>query len=100
MTAEILDGRALGAEIKAELRDEVRQYLQERGRPPGLAIVLVGGDAASGMYSKAILRVAEDVGVRANLEVLPDEIPADELRAILHHLNADEATQGILVQMP
>lgn len=100
MTAEILDGRTLGAEIKAELRDEVREYLLERGRPPGLAIVRVGGDAASGMYSKAILRVAEDVGVWANLEELPAGTPADELRAILHHLNADEATQGILVQMP
>jgi methylenetetrahydrofolate dehydrogenase (NADP+) / methenyltetrahydrofolate cyclohydrolase len=100
VTAEILDGRALGAEIKAELRDEVREYLLERGRPPGLAIVRVGGDAASGMYSKAILRVAEDVGVWANLEELPAETSADELRTILHHLNTDEATQGILVQMP
>ena len=100
MTAEILDGRALGAEIKAELRDEVRKYLQERGRPPGLAIVRVGGDAASGMYSKAILRVAEDVGVRASLEELPAETPADELLAMLQYLNLDEATQGILVEMP
>ena len=100
MTAEILDGRALGAEIKAELRDEVRKYLLERGRPPGLAIVRVGGDAASGMYSKAILRVAEDVGVRASLEELPAETPADELLAMLQYLNVDEATQGILVEMP
>jgi methylenetetrahydrofolate dehydrogenase (NADP+)/methenyltetrahydrofolate cyclohydrolase len=100
VTAEILDGRALGAEIKAELRDEVRKYLQERGRPPGLAIVRVGGDAASGMYSKAILRVAEDVGVRASLEELPAETPADELLAMLQYLNVDEATQGILVEMP
>ncbi len=100
MTAEILDGRALGAEIKAELRDEVRRYLQERGRPPGLAIVRVGGDAASGMYSKAILRVAEDVGVRASLEELPEQTSADELLAMLQYLNVDEATQGILVQMP
>ncbi len=100
MTAEILDGRALGAEIKAELRDEVRKYLQERGRPPGLAIVRVGGDAASGMYSKAILRVAEDVGVRASLEELPEQTSADELLAMLQYLNVDEATQGILVQMP
>ena len=100
MTAEILDGRALGAEIKAELRDEVRKYLQERGRPPGLAIVRVGGDAASGMYSKAILRVAEDVGVRASLEELPAQTSADELLAMLQYLNVDEATQGILVQMP
>lgn len=100
MTAEILDGRALGAEIKAELRDEVRRYLQERGRPPGLAIVRVGGDAASGMYSKAILRVAEDVGVRASLEELPEQTSADELLAMLQYLNVDEAIQGILVQMP
>jgi methylenetetrahydrofolate dehydrogenase (NADP+)/methenyltetrahydrofolate cyclohydrolase len=100
VTAEILDGRALGAEIKAELRDEVRKYLLERGRPPGLAIVRVGGDAASGMYSKAILRVAEDVGVRASLEELPAETPADELLAMLQYLNVDEATQGILVEMP
>ena len=100
MTAEILDGRALGAEIKAELRDEVRRYLQERGRPPGLAIVRVGGDAASGMYSKAILRVAEDVGVRASLEELPAQTSADELLALLQYLNVDETTQGILVQMP
>jgi methylenetetrahydrofolate dehydrogenase (NADP+)/methenyltetrahydrofolate cyclohydrolase len=100
VTAEILDGRALGAEIKAELRDEVRKYLQERGRPPGLAIVRVGGDAASGLYSKAILRVAEDVGVRASLEELPAQTSADELLAILQYLNVDEATQGILVEMP
>ena len=100
MTAEILDGRALGAEIKAELRDEVGKYLQERGRPPGLAIVRVGGDAASGMYSKAILRVAEDVGVRASLEELPAQTSADELLAMLQYLNVDEATQGILVEMP
>ena len=100
MTAEILDGRVLGAEIKAELRDEVRRYLQERGRPPGLAIVRVGGDAASGMYSKAILRVAEDVGVRARLEELPAQTSADELLALLQYLNVDEAIQGILVQMP
>src|SRR5437016_5998880 len=100
VTAEILDGRAMGAEIKVELRDEVRKYVQEQGRSPGLAIVRVGGDAASGMYSKAILRVAEDVGVRARLEELPEQTPADELCAILQHLNADEATQGILVQMP
>jgi len=100
LTAEILDGRAMGAEIKAELRDEVRKYLQEQARPPGLAIVRVAGDAASAMYSKAILRIAEEVGVRARLEELPAQTSAHELRAMLQHLNADETIQGILVQMP
>src|SRR5581483_1534126 len=90
----------MGAEIRAELREEIRAYSQLQGRPPGLAIVLVGGDAASGVYSKAILRVASDVGVAARLEQLSAQVSPDELRAMLIHLNNDEATQGIIVQMP
>src|SRR5712692_7916179 len=90
----------MGAQIKAELRDEIRRYMQEQGRPPGLVIVQVGGEAASGVYSKAILRVAEEVGVVARLEQLPAITSTDELHALLLHLNSDEATQGIIVQMP
>ncbi|MGI9059737.1 MAG: bifunctional 5,10-methylenetetrahydrofolate dehydrogenase/5,10-methenyltetrahydrofolate cyclohydrolase [Ktedonobacteraceae bacterium] len=100
MTAHILDGRAMGAEIRAELREEIHAYSQLQGRPPGLAIVLVGGDAASGVYSKAILRVANDVGVAARLEQVSAQVSPAELRALLVHLNNDEATQGIIVQMP
>lgn len=100
MTAHILDGRAMGAEIKAELREQIRTYTELQGRPPGLVIVRVGGDAASGVYSKAILRVANDVGVAARLEQLSEQISPDELRAMLLSLNNDEATQGIIVQMP
>src|SRR5207302_5436873 len=98
--AHIIDGRAMGAEIKAELRDEVRKYMLAQGRPPGLVIVLVGGDAASSMYSKAILRVAEEIGVHARLEQLSELTSSDELRAMLLHLNADQAISGIIVQMP
>ena len=100
MTATILDGRAMGTEIRAELREEVRLYQQEHGQAPGLAIVRVEGDAASGVYSKAILRIADDIGVRARLELLPAATSPDELRSLLIHLNQDEATQGIIVQMP
>jgi methylenetetrahydrofolate dehydrogenase (NADP+)/methenyltetrahydrofolate cyclohydrolase len=100
VTAQILDGRAMGAEIKAELQGEVRRYTQVKGRAPGLEIVRVGGDAASGVYSKAILRVAGDVGINAKLEQLPTITSADELRSMLLHLNNDETTQGIIVQMP
>jgi methylenetetrahydrofolate dehydrogenase (NADP+)/methenyltetrahydrofolate cyclohydrolase len=70
MTAEILDGRTMSAEIKAELRDEVRCSMEKQGQAPGLGIVRVGGDAASVVYSKAILRVARDVGINAHLEQL------------------------------
>jgi methylenetetrahydrofolate dehydrogenase (NADP+)/methenyltetrahydrofolate cyclohydrolase len=90
----------MGAEIKAELQGEVRRYVQVKGRAPGLEIVRVGGDAASGVYSKAILRVAGDVGISAKLEQLPTITSADELRSMLLHLNNDETTQGIIVQMP
>lgn len=93
----------MSAEIKAELRDEVRRYVERQGKegqPPGLVIVRVGGDAASGVYSKAVLRLAEDVGVNARLEQLPTSTSADELRAMLLQLNSDRAVHGILVQMP
>ncbi len=100
MTATILDGRAMGAEIKAELRADIEKYIHEQGMPPGLVIVRVGSDTASGMYSKAILRVAEEIGLQARLEQLPTRISPDELRAILLQLNCDETVQGIIVQMP
>lgn len=100
MTAEILDGRAMGAEIRAELREDIQQYKREQGRAPGLVIVKVGGDAASGVYSRSILRIAEDVGIQARLEQLPESTSPDELRSLLIHLNADKAIHGIIVQMP
>jgi methylenetetrahydrofolate dehydrogenase (NADP+)/methenyltetrahydrofolate cyclohydrolase len=100
VTAHILDGRAMGAEIRAELREEIRRYVQEQGRAPGLIIVLVGSDEASDMYSKAILRVANDIGISARLEQLSAITSSDELRALLLQLNADVNIQGIIVQMP
>ena len=81
MTAQIVDGRAMGAQIKAELRADIEKYKQMQGRAPGLAVVRVGGDAASGVYSKAILRVAEEVGLAARIEQLAARTTPDELRA-------------------
>lgn len=100
MTAEIIDGRAMGAQIKAELQQEIERYRDQQGRAPGLVIVRVGGDAASGHYSNAILRVAQEVGLSARLEQLPTRTTPDELRALLLSLNADAQAQGIIVQMP
>lgn len=100
MVAAIIDGKALGVEMRAELRNEVQRYLQQRGQPPGLVIVRVGGDAASGVYSKAILRIANEVGVQARLDQLPADISSEELRSALQHLNTDTSVHGIIVQMP
>ncbi len=100
MTATLIDGRAMGMAIRAELRKDVQAFTQLRNVPPGLAIVRVGGDAASGVYSKAILRIADDIGVKARLEELPALTSPDELRSLLLHLNSDTQVNGIIVQMP
>jgi methylenetetrahydrofolate dehydrogenase (NADP+)/methenyltetrahydrofolate cyclohydrolase len=100
VSATILDGRALSSEIRGELRDEVARFREQQGYPPGLVIVRVGGDAASGVYTKAILRLAGEIDVQARLEELPALTSADELRALLLQLNEDQRTHGIIVQMP
>jgi methylenetetrahydrofolate dehydrogenase (NADP+) / methenyltetrahydrofolate cyclohydrolase len=100
VTAVSIDGRAMGAQVKEELRHQVERYAQLHGRAPGLVIVQVGGDAASGVYSKAILRAARDIGLDARMEQLPTRATPGTLRALLLALNQDAATQGIIVQMP
>jgi len=100
VTAIILDGRAMGVQIKAELRVDIERYVREQGRTPGLVIVRIGGDTASGVYSKAILRVAGEVGLAARLEQLAARTTPDEMRSVLLALNNDPSTQGIIVQMP
>jgi len=100
MTATILDGRAMSADLRAELRTDVACYVQECGQAPGLVIVRVEGDAASGVYSKAILRVANEIAVQARLELLPVQTSPDELRSTLIRLNNDNTVQGVIVQMP
>lgn len=100
MTATILDGRAMGMEIRAELREDVARFGLMYGKNPGLVIVRVEGDAASGVYSKAILRIANDVGVQARLEQLPETTSSDALRSTLLGLNKDESVHGVIVQMP
>jgi methylenetetrahydrofolate dehydrogenase (NADP+)/methenyltetrahydrofolate cyclohydrolase len=100
VTATILSGRTMSAELKTELKVEVQRYVEEYGQAPGLVIVRVEGDAASGVYSKAILRIANDIGAQARLESLPEQTTAEELRAMLVQLNDDTTVHGIIVQMP
>jgi putative two-component system protein, hydrogenase maturation factor HypX/HoxX len=98
--ADILDGRDMSEEIKEQVRADVCRFVEQQGWAPGLVIVRVEGDAASGIYSKAILRIAEQVGINARLENLPNHTSSDALRALLVQLNHDRAIHGVLVQMP
>ncbi|HLI71212.1 MAG TPA: bifunctional 5,10-methylenetetrahydrofolate dehydrogenase/5,10-methenyltetrahydrofolate cyclohydrolase [Ktedonobacteraceae bacterium] len=100
MTAQLIDGRAMAAELRAELRSDVEKYVHEQGSTPEIAIVRVGSDAASGVYSKAIVRAAEGIGMVARLEQLPTRISSEELQALLQELNADKHIRGVIVQMP
>lgn len=101
MTAQILDGRALGAIIKEELKAKAKQRAEELGWSPGLAIVRVGSDPASGVYSKQLMRVAGEIGIEAQLIALDSETTTDDiLREEIERLNSDDHIQGILIQMP
>jgi methylenetetrahydrofolate dehydrogenase (NADP+)/methenyltetrahydrofolate cyclohydrolase len=100
MTATILNGRTLSTTLKDELRVEVQRYIAAVGWAPGLAIVRVEGDAASGVYSKAILRIANDIGVQTRVEALPSTTTIEELRTTLLTLNEERSVHGIIVQMP
>lgn len=97
---ETIDGKAMAAELRAELRADVAKYVQQQGQTPEVVVVRVGGDTASGVYSKAILRAAENVGLTARLEQLPTRTSAEELQELLQQLNASTQTRGVIVQMP
>ncbi|CAA9307344.1 MAG: Methenyltetrahydrofolate cyclohydrolase / Methylenetetrahydrofolate dehydrogenase (NADP+) [uncultured Friedmanniella sp.] len=99
MTAQILDGKALAATIKAELKERVAA-LAERGVVPGLGTVLVGDDPGSHSYVAGKHRDCAQVGI-ASLEVnLPASASAAELQGEIERLNADPACTGYIVQLP
>jgi methylenetetrahydrofolate dehydrogenase (NADP+)/methenyltetrahydrofolate cyclohydrolase len=100
MTARVIDGKGMAVHLRAQLRADVEHYVRQQGQIPEVVVVRVGGDAASGVYSKAILRAAAGVGMTAHLEQLPARTSAEELQALLHRLGMQSRTRGIVVQMP
>jgi methylenetetrahydrofolate dehydrogenase (NADP+)/methenyltetrahydrofolate cyclohydrolase len=99
-TARVLDGAAVAAQIKAELRDRVAAFTRAQGRPPGLAIVLVGDDSASEIYVRNKLKSAAESGLRADVHRLAATAPLDAVLGLVKDLNASAADDGILVQSP
>jgi methylenetetrahydrofolate dehydrogenase (NADP+)/methenyltetrahydrofolate cyclohydrolase len=99
MTAKILDGNRISAEIKAEVAAEIKQ-LQPAGLLPGLAAVLVGHDPASEVYVRSKVRTCAQVGLYSEMITPPAEISTDELLDIIYELNRRDDIDGILVQLP
>jgi methylenetetrahydrofolate dehydrogenase (NADP+)/methenyltetrahydrofolate cyclohydrolase len=99
MTAQILDGKALAATIKGELKIRVAA-LAERGIVPGLGTVLVGDDPGSRSYVAGKHRDCAQVGIASIQVELPADTSAEELQARIEELNADPACTGYIVQLP
>jgi methylenetetrahydrofolate dehydrogenase (NADP+) / methenyltetrahydrofolate cyclohydrolase len=99
MPAQLIDGKALAGKLRAELEPRVAK-LKSRGIAPGLAVVLVGDDAASAVYVRNKIRACDEVGIRSWFEHLPRDSTQQTLLSRVRHLNADPDVHGILVQMP
>ena len=99
MTAEIIDGKQMAADLRAEIAVEVRA-LTAAGVTPGLVAVLVGGDAASAVYVRNKRLACDEAGMFSETLTLPAETGQDELLSIVKGLNADSRFHGILVQLP
>ena len=99
MTAQIISGTQVAAEIRQEIAQRVKG-LQAKGVTPGLAVVLVGEDPASISYVTAKARGAEEVGVHEETIRLPADVSSDALLKKLAELNQDPRFHGILVQLP
>ncbi len=99
MTAQIIDGKQVAADMRAELKTKVAG-LKEKGIVPGLAVVLVGEDPASKSYVTAKERACEEIGIYSNDNCLSADTSQEELMALVDKLNNDPKINGILVQLP
>jgi methylenetetrahydrofolate dehydrogenase (NADP+) / methenyltetrahydrofolate cyclohydrolase len=100
LSAAVIDGKAVAADVRAGVAAEVPEFEATHGRAPGLATVLVGEDPASHVYVGNKIRACEEVGIRSIHHGLGDGTPQDELLELVAELNADDLVDGILVQMP
>jgi methylenetetrahydrofolate dehydrogenase (NADP+)/methenyltetrahydrofolate cyclohydrolase len=100
MTARLLDGQGLATRMQEELKPEVAAFAARHGRPPGLAIVLVGDNPASEVYVRNKLKSGAEVGFRTDLERLPATATLADTLALVERLNASPVHDGILVQSP
>ena len=100
MSAKILDGKAIADELRAKVAGEAAKISAKLGRKPGLAAVLVGEDPASQAYVKSKAKATVDAGMASFEHRLPENTSEKDLLALIAALNADDAVDGILVQLP
>jgi methylenetetrahydrofolate dehydrogenase (NADP+)/methenyltetrahydrofolate cyclohydrolase len=98
--ASIIDGKAVGARVRAEVAQDVESFVAEQGRPPGLATILVGDDPASAVYVNGKQKACAEAGIQGFDHRLPADSSEDEVIALIERLNADDDVSGILCQLP
>ena len=100
MTAKLIDGKSIAAQIRQSVKQSVQQRLAAGLRPPGLAVIQVGHDSASGIYVANKRKSCQDVGFVSKAYDLPSDTRQDQLLALIDQLNTDPEIDGILVQLP
>ena len=97
---ERIDGKAIAADLRASVADDVANLKAEHGFTPGLAVVLVGEDAASQIYVRNKGKMTEEAGMNSFTHRLSETASQEEVETLLETLNADDAVDGILLQLP
>ncbi len=100
MSARIIDGKAVAAELRGKVAAEVKRLTAQHGLTPGLAVVLVGNNPASESYVASKAKVTVESGMRSFDHRLPDTVSRADLLTLIRKLNADASIHGILVQLP
>ena len=100
MVAQVIDGKAFAAKVRAQVADQVAKLKEENRITPGLAVVLVGEDPASQVYVRSKGKMTVEVGMNSYEHKLDADTSEDDLLALIDKLNNDPAVHGILVQLP
>ncbi len=100
MTAQIIDGKAIAKELRAQLKTKVEGRVALGARAPGLAVILVGADPASQVYVRNKRKACSDVGIKSFSYDLPATTSQAELEALIDECNSNPEIDGILVQFP
>ena len=100
MTAKIIDGKAIAAELREDVAKGVKELIAAGGTQPGLATVLVGDNPASHTYVRMKRKACAKAGIESFHHELPDDASQEEVENLLQKLNADSKVHGILVQLP
>jgi methylenetetrahydrofolate dehydrogenase (NADP+)/methenyltetrahydrofolate cyclohydrolase len=100
MVAQVIDGKAFAAKVRAQVADQVAKLKEENGITPGLAVVLVGEDPASQVYVRSKGKMTVEVGMNSYEHKMDADTTEADLLAVIDALNTDPAVHGILVQLP